>query len=251
MKHRLFIFGSLMSILFSTTSSLAEIAPSETELNIDVQDELASINDLIISLGGKIESNEDLTTFIYSLEDLSIIIDLSKGYSIVNDELAPYLLLPSETDSSVRNIVYFTPILKQDEIFVPIQFLERHFEVTFKNNIFNYYGDLDFITEEEIEEEEIEPIVEEEIIEEEWIEEMPAVTPTPTPTPKPETPQPTPQPTPEPETPSEPPVETPTPEEPPVETPTPEEPPVETPTPEETPVEPPVESPTPEEPQQV
>ena len=254
MKHRLFVFVSLIALFSSTTRILAEVKIPENELNIDVKDNLASINDLILSLGGEIEINEDNKIFTYILEDLTLTIDLSIGYCMVNEELTPYLLLPSEQDSTVINIAYFTPVLNHDEIFVPIQFLERHFDITFENNVFNYYGNLDIMIEEEMDIEEVvvETIIEkvdEEIIEDEWMEETPVITPTP------EAPKPTPQPQPPIQTPTpvEPPVETPNPVEPPVETPTPEEPPVETPTPEEpsietpTPEEPPVETPTPEE----
>ena len=230
-------------LMIPTVLTLAE--PEAITVEPTIQDELVSIDDFILSLDGEIEELETDQTYVYTLDEQIITIDLTTGYSLVNDQSEPYLLIPSELDESILNIVWFLPQQIKEDIFVPIQFIERVFNATYDAEKEWFVLNEPVEIEEAVEEEEEEMIPSENPIElpstsedeEEIVEEAPVSTPsTPTP-PKQENPKPSTPTPPKQENPT-PPVEVPEVETPPVVEETPEEPVIPAPPVEETPEEP-------------
>ncbi|WP_195218209.1 hypothetical protein [Turicibacter sanguinis] len=203
----------LIALLIPGMISFAEEEPT-TLAEIDILDTLASLDDLCEQLEGSVIKEEETLIYTYEINDLKLVIDLKQGYSLVNEERVPYLLEPSELDPKVVNIVYFIPKLHQEELFVPIQFIERVFNLIYSDGIFALNPDNLEEGEDIIEREDElkKPVVNKPTSEEdadlEKNEEntIPPSTSTPNtskpnPKPEPETPKPKPNPDPEPETP--------------------------------------------------
>ena len=111
------------------------LAESEvTMIEATIEKETASLDDFILELNGKITVLEENHSYQYDFNDLTIIIDLTKGYSLVNDQPEPYLLTPSELDETVLNIMWHLPTQIENEIYVPIQFIERIFNATYEES---------------------------------------------------------------------------------------------------------------------
>ena len=111
------------------------LAESEvTKIEATIEKGTASLDDLILELNGKITVLEENHSYQYDFNDLTIIIDLTKGYSLVNNQPEPYLLTPSELDETVLNIVWHLPTQIENEIYVPIQFIERIFNATYEES---------------------------------------------------------------------------------------------------------------------
>ena len=198
---------SLIILLMPQFILNANSSPQIIE-GVKIQNDLASIHDFIESLEGTITVDEEEVIYTFELNDVLIKLDLTSGYSIVNNQPVPYLLMPSEMDEKVINIIYFVPHLINEQIFVPIQFIERVFNV-------QYDAEQGFILPVDVTGEVKEEVEESSDIEktktetaDEGVEAAP-ITPTPpasnskphkpnsTPTPKPEDPQPNPEPEPE------------------------------------------------------
>ncbi|MDB8559598.1 hypothetical protein [Turicibacter sanguinis] len=157
---RLFILClglSFMLLLPNHTSS----AQFEID-SVEVIDELASLDDFTLALDGTLSLDEVTGIYTYTIDEHVITVDLAVGYSLVNETPEPYLLETSNLDDTVINIVYWLPILQEEEIFVPIQFLERIFNTTYEEGIFT----LNEVTEvvEEIEEPQVsKPVIKDDV----------------------------------------------------------------------------------------
>ena len=195
MKH--FSMTLLLSLLLMIPTILTLAEREAITVETSIQDELVSIDDFISNLDGEIEELEANHTYVYTLDEQIITIDLTTGYSLVNDQSEPYLLIPSELDESILNIMWFLPQQIEEEIFVPIQFIERVLNTTYDAE------KEEFILNEpiDLEEEEIVlpsnpveipfiPVEDEEIVEETPVATPPIPSPPKQETPKPSTPTP-------------------------------------------------------------
>lgn len=126
-----FCMTLVICILLMMPTVLTLAKSEATTIEATIQDELVSIDDFILSLEGDIEELETDQTYVYTLDEQTISIDLTTGYNLVNDQSEPYLLIPSELDESILNIVRFLPQQIKGDIFVPFQFIERVFNATY------------------------------------------------------------------------------------------------------------------------
>lgn len=145
MKNQIFMaFGIGAVLLFPTTfTTQAETIETPT---VDLQGDYVSFDDITNGLEGRIDISE--TARVYQLSEQAFTLAPEKGYSLVNEQDEPFLLETSLTDASVLNVSYATPILFNDELFVPISYVERLLGLEFKEGGFEKDGERLFQGEE-------------------------------------------------------------------------------------------------------
>ena len=269
MKHSLLFLLSLFPSFLMGGQGQDQLV--STQITPDIHEDLVSIDDVMSALDGNMTFDEETNTYTYVINDKEIILNLNCGYSFVNGEKEA-LLVDRNDETAITTIQWFTPQIIDEEVFVPIQYIERLFNATYSEEGFTLYENKEkstAIVEEETDEV-TESSVGKQLTTDTEVEDAnrpvsqttnkkpvstnqaqstiqkpttnnsvkpqePAPEPTPQPTPEP-TPQPTPQPTPEPTPqPTPEPTPQPTPEPTPQPTPEPAPEPTPQPTPEVTP----------------
>lgn len=137
MKKLSLVLGMICLSVFPALSIEA------SENTVDIQGEYVSFHDLVSALGGSVEVDaEDDTAYHFKAQDKDVYIRQAWGYSTVNEHIEPLFLETAKSDESVTVVLYKTPILFEDEVFVPIEYTERLFDLTFKDGSFEQDGTL-------------------------------------------------------------------------------------------------------------
>lgn len=157
MKHTLFFIFSLLPAFLTNHQ---EVVKTVT-ITADVHENLASLDDITTSLGGTVTFNEETMNYTYLINEQEITLNLEFGYSLVNGEKEA-LLIEADEKTKLMTIQWQKPELIDEEIYVPIEYIERILGATYEEEEFTFS-----ITEahedvaeedEEIEEEKVEVI---------------------------------------------------------------------------------------------
>ena len=149
MKYSLlFLFSLLPAFLTGGQNNLKAVS-----IKVDIHEGFASLDDIMTTLDGTVTFNKETKTYTYVINNQEIRLNLEHGYSQVNGENEA-LLLEANEESNLIAIKWVTPQLIDDEIYVPIQYIERVLGATYKNRTFTIQVKEDVV--EDVEEEDIE-----------------------------------------------------------------------------------------------
>lgn len=139
---------------------------------VRIQEDNASLNGIVLALEGEIvedEKDSDKTTF--KAEGQEVIITLGNEFAIVNKEEKPLRTATEHQDVEVKEEVKPSgAYVDQDEVFVPIEFIEDVFDLEFNDETLEFIKDDEVIAPSEVEEAPELPKVEDLETEEEEIE---------------------------------------------------------------------------------
>lgn len=150
----LFLFSLLPTFLTSSQETLKIVT-----ISVDIHEDFASLDDVTTSLGGTVTFNEETNTYIYVINEQEITLNLNHGYSLVNGEKEA-LFLEDDDETNVMTIQWKTPELIDEEIYVPIQYIERVLNATYEEDMFTFHI-TETINEEVVEQEEVDKETEE------------------------------------------------------------------------------------------
>ena len=157
MKHTLFFIFSLLPAFLTNHQ---EVVKTVT-ITADVHENLASLDDITTSLGGTVTFNEETMNYTYLINEQEITLNLDFGYSLVNGEKEA-LLVAVDEKTNLMTIQWQKPELIDEEIYVPIEYIERILGATYEDEafIFSITEAHEDVAEEdeEIEEEKVEVI---------------------------------------------------------------------------------------------
>ena len=145
----LFLFSLLPAFLTSSQETFKTVT-----ISVDIHEDFASLDDVSTSLGGTVTFNEETNTYIYVINEQEITLNLNHGYSLVNGEKEA-LFLEDDGETNVMTIQWKTPELIDEEIYVPIQYIERVLNATYEEDMFTFHI-TETINEEVVEQEEVE-----------------------------------------------------------------------------------------------
>lgn len=136
MKHSfLFLLSFFPSFLMGGQDPI-----TLTTITPDIHENLASIDDVMSSFEGSVAFDEETGTYTYTINDQEIILNLNCGYSLINGEKEA-LFLERNDETALMTIKWVTPKLIDDEVFVPVQYIERIFNATYSEEGFTLNGD--------------------------------------------------------------------------------------------------------------
>lgn len=150
----LFLFSLLPAFLTSSQETFKTVT-----ISVDIHEDFASLDDVTTSLGGTVTFNEETNTYIYVINEQEITLNLNHGYSLVNSEKEA-LFLEDDGETNVMTIQWKTPELIDEEIYVPIQYIERVLNTTYEEDMFTFHI-TETINEEVVEQEEVDKETEE------------------------------------------------------------------------------------------
>ena len=150
----LFLFSLLPAFLTSSQETFKTVT-----ISVDIHEDFASLDDVTTSLGGNRDFNEETNTYIYVINEQEITLNLNHGYSLVNSEKEA-LFLEDDGETNVMTIQWKTPELIDEEIYVPIQYIERVLNATYEEDMFTFHI-TETINEEVVEQEEVDKETEE------------------------------------------------------------------------------------------
>lgn len=156
MKNKLLytiLAGIVSIIVMPMTTTYASELPK-----VDIQGDFASFHDVVGGLKGEVTVDTESTTYHFSVQEKSFELNHLSGYATVDGVDEPYRLRVSEADESVTNVVRVSPVLFEEELYVPIEFIERFLDLTYEDG--NFKNDDEIIFEGD-EEELVTPPVEE------------------------------------------------------------------------------------------
>lgn len=128
---------SLLSLLPSYTVSANE-QDEKTVNKVDYQGDYVSFHDVATILKGEISIDEETKAHLFNIQGKEFELQsIDSSYAIVDGEWT-YYETTNKTNLPDDFIVIkgFTPIMYGDELFVPIEFVERTLNLTFEDGIF-------------------------------------------------------------------------------------------------------------------
>lgn len=131
MKHTLFFIFSLLPAFLTNHQ---EVVKTVT-ITADVHENLASLDDITTSLGGTVTFNEETMNYTYLINEQEITLNLEFGYSLVNGEKEA-LLIEADEKTKLMTIQWQKPELIDEEIYVPIEYIERILGATYEDEEF-------------------------------------------------------------------------------------------------------------------
>ena len=131
MKHTLFFIFSLLPAFLTNHQ---EVVKTVT-ITADVHENLASLDDITTSLGGTVTFNEETMNYTYLINEQEITLNLDFGYSLVNGEKEA-LLVAVDEKTNLMTIQWQKPELIDEEIYVPIEYIERILGATYEDEEF-------------------------------------------------------------------------------------------------------------------
>lgn len=150
----LFLFSLLPAFLTSSQETFKTVT-----ISVDIHEDFASLDDVATSLGGTVTFNEETNTYTYVINEHEISLNLNHGYSIVNGEKEA-LFMEVDEETNLMTIQWKTPELIDEEIYVPIQYIERVLNTTYEDDLFTFHI-TETINEEIVEQEEVDEETEE------------------------------------------------------------------------------------------
>ncbi|MDO5794838.1 MAG: stalk domain-containing protein [Turicibacter sp.] len=150
----LFLFSLLPAFLTSSQETFKTVT-----ISVDIHEDFASLDDVTTSLGGTLTFNEETNTYTYVINEHEISLNLNHGYSMVNGEKEA-LFMEVDEETNLMTIQWKTPELIDEEIYVPIQYIERVLNATYEEDMFTFHI-TETINEEVVEQEEVDKETEE------------------------------------------------------------------------------------------
>ena len=148
----IFLFSLLPAFLTSNQETLKPI-----NIPVDIHEDFASLDDIMATLEGSVILDEETNTYTYRIQGQEIKLNLNYGYSEVNGENEA-LFIEIDKETNLMTIKWVTPQLIDDEIYVPIQYIERVLDATYTDHAFTVQVKETVVEEEESDEEEEELI---------------------------------------------------------------------------------------------
>ena len=121
---------------------------------VDIHEDFASLDDIMATLEGSVTLDEETDTYTYRIQGQEIKLNLNYGYSEVNGENEA-LFIEIDKETNLMTIKWVTPQLIDDEIYVPIQYIERVLDATYTDHAFTVQVKETVVEEEESDEEEL------------------------------------------------------------------------------------------------
>lgn len=147
----IFLFSLLPAFLTSNQETLKPI-----NIPVDIHEDFASLDDIMATLEGSVTLDEETDTYTYKIQDQEIKLNLNYGYSEVNGENEA-LFVEIDNETNLMTIKWVTPQLIDDEIYVPIQYIERVLDATYTDHAFTVQVKETVVEEEKSAEEEFIP----------------------------------------------------------------------------------------------
>ena len=145
----IFLFSLLPAFLTSNQETL-----KPTNIPVDIHEDFASLDDIMATLEGSVTLDEETDTYTYRIQGQEIKLNLNYGYSEVNGENEA-LFIEIDKETNLMTLKYVTPQLIDDEIYVPIQYIERVLDATYTDHAFTVQVKETVVEEEESDEEEL------------------------------------------------------------------------------------------------
>ena len=145
----IFLFSLLPAFLTSNQETLKPI-----NIPVDIHEDFASLDDIMATLEGSVTLDEETDTYTYRIQGQEIKLNLNYGYSEVNGENEA-LFIEIDKETNLMTIKWVTPQLIDDEIYVPIQYIERVLDATYTDHAFTVQVKETVVEEEESDEEEL------------------------------------------------------------------------------------------------
>ena len=145
----IFLFSLLPAFLTSNQETLKPI-----NIPVDIHEDFASLDDIMATLEGSVTLDEETDTYTYKIQDQEIKLNLNYGYSEVNGENEA-LFVEIDNETNLMTIKWVTPQLIDDEIYVPIQYIERVLDATYTDHAFTVQVKETVFEEEDSAEEEL------------------------------------------------------------------------------------------------
>ena len=145
----IFLFSLLPAFLTSNQETLKPI-----NIPVDIHEDFASLDDIMATLEGSVTLDEETDTYTYKIQDQEIKLNLNYGYSEVNGENEA-LFVEIDNETNLMTIKWVTPQLIDDEIYVPIQYIERVLDATYTDHAFTVQVKETVVEEEDSDEEEL------------------------------------------------------------------------------------------------
>ena len=145
----IFLFSLLPAFLTSNQETLKPI-----NIPVDIHEDFASLDDIMATLDGSVTLDEETDTYTYRIQGQEIKLNLNYGYSEVNGENEA-LFIEIDKETNLMTIKWVTPQLIDDEIYVPIQYIERVLDATYTDHAFTVQVKETVVEEEDSDEEEL------------------------------------------------------------------------------------------------
>ena len=145
----IFLFSLLPAFLTSNQETLKPI-----NIPVDIHEDFASLDDIMATLEGSVTLDEETDTYTYRIQGQEIKLNLNYGYSEVNGENEA-LFVEIDNETNLMTIKWVTPQLIDDEIYVPIQYIERVLDATYTDHAFTVQVKETVVEEEDSDEEEL------------------------------------------------------------------------------------------------
>ena len=145
----IFLFSLLPAFLTSNQETLKPI-----NIPVDIHEDFASLDDIMATLEGSVTLDEETDTYTYRIQGQEIKLNLNYGYSEVNGENEA-LFIEIDKETNLMTIEWVTPQLIDDEIYVPIQYIERVLDATYTDHAFTVQVKETVVEEEDSDEEEL------------------------------------------------------------------------------------------------
>ena len=145
----IFLFSLLPAFLTSNQETLKPI-----NIPVDIHEDFASLDDIMATLEGSVTLDEETDTYTYRIQGQEIKLNLNYGYSEVNGENEA-LFIEIDKETNLMTIKWVTPQLIDDEIYVPIQYIERVLDATYTDHAFTIQVKETVVEEEDSDEEEL------------------------------------------------------------------------------------------------
>ena len=145
----IFLFSLLPAFLTSNQETLKPI-----NIPVDIHEDFASLDDIMTTLEGNVTFDEETNTYTYRIQGQEIKLNLNYGYSEVNGENEA-LFIEIDKETNLMTIKWVTPQLIDDEIYVPIQYIERVLDATYTDHAFTVQVKETVVEEEDSDEEEL------------------------------------------------------------------------------------------------
>lgn len=145
----IFLFSLLPAFLTSNQETLKSI-----NIPVDIHEDFASLDDIMTTLEGSVTFDEETNTYTYRIQDQEIQLNFDHGYSQVNGENEA-LFIETDEETNLMTIKWVTPQLIDDEIYVPIQYIERVLDATYTDHAFTIQVKETVVEEEKEEDEEL------------------------------------------------------------------------------------------------
>ena len=145
----IFLFSLLPAFLTSNQETLKPI-----NIPVDIHEDFASLDDIMATLEGSVTLDEETDTYTYRIQGQEIKLNLNYGYSEVNGENEA-LFIEIDKETNLMTIKWVTPQLIDDEIYVPLQYIERVLDATYTDHAFTVQVKETVVEEEDSDEEEL------------------------------------------------------------------------------------------------